>query len=387
MKPIKKGTVTNNNFNKAALLGSIILTGAIAMTASGCTAEIKTADGTPIGSVYFDGDASAISNIIEINSTGAEQKSDLTGRVISEANADITEPSVKLPEDNFDPKNDPVYGENDNDNGAIELPEDDFDPKNDPVYGENDNDDGADSYICINGGTFSTLAEGTVLKFSDDGKGGYYLTGETWSVKIVYLASSKVVYTVNGSEFVEDVDFRGFSTPYLLKANGQIYIYWNVCNEDCYDVRVYNLGDSRITYAGCKENLYVQEIESTDSFLCEEFYVGKGPVRDIYRYYYVSSNGLPQQADHMCHFGTYALAVTYRDLSGNIVKDGAITNEIKDLYQGTKVYLIAADENHHLMVKTMDGEYVLINIEGASEGYYYRGYDRWFNDVLSDLFN
>ena len=75
-KPIKRGRITES------ALAAVILSGAIAVTASGCTAEIKLADGTPIGSVVINDEA--LASGITVNQQGA--------------NADvITDPSVVLP--------------------------------------------------------------------------------------------------------------------------------------------------------------------------------------------------------------------------------------------------------------------------------------------------
>ena len=84
-KPIKRGRITES------ALAAVILSGAIAVTASGCTAEIKLADGTPIGSVVINDEA--LASGITVNQQGA--------------NADvITDPSVVLPDDNFDENTD-----------------------------------------------------------------------------------------------------------------------------------------------------------------------------------------------------------------------------------------------------------------------------------------
>ena len=81
VKPIKRGRITGS------ALATVILTGAIAVTASGCTAEIKMADGTPVGTVVINDEA--LASGISINQQGA--------------NADvITDPGIQLPNDDFD---------------------------------------------------------------------------------------------------------------------------------------------------------------------------------------------------------------------------------------------------------------------------------------------
>ncbi len=81
VKPIKRGRITKS------ALATVILTGALAVTASGCTAEIKMADGTPVGTVVINDEA--LASGISINQQGV--------------NADvITDPAIQLPADDFD---------------------------------------------------------------------------------------------------------------------------------------------------------------------------------------------------------------------------------------------------------------------------------------------
>ena len=93
-KPVKKVTTEelNSRSRKATAAAAAMLSGLIAITASGCSADIKLADGTPVGSVVINNEA--LSSNVSINQQGA--------------NADvITDPSIVLPEDNFDKETDP----------------------------------------------------------------------------------------------------------------------------------------------------------------------------------------------------------------------------------------------------------------------------------------
>ena len=79
--PIKRGRINGS------ALAAVILSSAIAVTASGCTAEIKMADGTPVGTVVINDEA--LASGISINQQGV--------------NADvITDPGIQLPNDDFD---------------------------------------------------------------------------------------------------------------------------------------------------------------------------------------------------------------------------------------------------------------------------------------------
>ena len=79
--PIKRGRINGS------ALAAVILSSAIAVTASGCTAEIKMADGTPIGNVVINDEALASSITVKQQGVNAD---------------DITDPTVVLPDDDFD---------------------------------------------------------------------------------------------------------------------------------------------------------------------------------------------------------------------------------------------------------------------------------------------
>ena len=240
--------------------------------------------------------------------------------------------------------------------------------------------------------SFDSMADGSVYTFETYENGGYYLEKDNWSVTINYLPSSKVVFNVNGTEIVEDVDFGKFSMPYLLKDNGKVYIYWNIHpngSGQCPMVRIYNLGDSRITYAGTAENLFIESYsESTECFWCTEYYGEFGvALCEITRAYIVSSNGIPQHADHNCYFGQYVKVKAAKELRGFVVRDNVVTDEPYIVSKGEHVYLHGADEMNYLYIRTTEGVIVKIDITGAYEKYYYRGHERWFYDALLDMFD
>ena len=72
-KPIRKGTNELKSSFKASALATAVLAGTIALTASGCTAEIKTADGKPIGTVVINGEeVEALASGIAVNQTNPD---------------------------------------------------------------------------------------------------------------------------------------------------------------------------------------------------------------------------------------------------------------------------------------------------------------------------
>lgn len=261
-----------------------------------------------------------------------------------------------------------------------------YDPKDDPVYGEND----AGSDMPGNSGrTFDNLPNGTVLNMSLDDNLDYYIDNEYGKVTLRFLASNKLIITVNGYELVEDVNFDLVVMPYLFKYNGHVYIYWQVRQGEAWSIRVYELSDHSAVYSGTKENTDFNDFYDPGYFMCNETY-GNDAICSIRRPYTVSSNGLPQQKTDWCYFGEYDRVRLKNDMRGLVVGDeGIVTDEAVTIHGGDEVYLIsstAGPDYGTLDVKISDGTRIRIDISDAYALCYTRGYDRWLYDYLITKF-
>ena len=76
--------------------GVAALAGTIALSAAGCTAEIKSADGTPIGSVVVNGDEALASGFVFNTTTGDQEENPSQESVPVMAEAE-TDPSETVP--------------------------------------------------------------------------------------------------------------------------------------------------------------------------------------------------------------------------------------------------------------------------------------------------
>ena len=85
-KPVKKVTTEDQGRrSKMTAVTTALLSGVIAITATGCTAEVKLADGTPVGNIVIN--ESAIPSGITVNQQNV--------------NADpMANPDIELPDDN-----------------------------------------------------------------------------------------------------------------------------------------------------------------------------------------------------------------------------------------------------------------------------------------------
>ena len=188
MKTIRKenDTVIRGS-RRSALIASVILTGAVAITATGCETQVKT-DGPDLG-------------IVSINTTEAE-----IDIAPSACDKQEEQPSEPVWEDNDaeEPVNDTAIEENIDDIAVT-----------DPVFGEHDNEDGtedpvdgsqslpkdiSDKDIELPDDTpaLVKLCEDEVLQFDMDENFFYSKSGDYGTFGIEFTAERKVIFYING---------------------------------------------------------------------------------------------------------------------------------------------------------------------------------------------
>ncbi len=329
-KPIKRGRITES------ALAAVILSGAIAVTASGCTAEIKLADGTPIGSVVINDEA--LASGITVNQQGA--------------NADvITDPSVVLPDDNFDentdtkesdiPETTPAANETEPAK-TTEAP-----AETTPKATETQKTDALDS-----------VKDGSVLKLKDGNDGVKFTYNEGWGYVFHHPSTTGRVWVqVEDKGFVLPIKNSelGVSESFLLKKNGQVYLYISAMHggDNC-EINVYSLEYGSINYVGYYEGLYASEINSVDSFSCYEHY-GRNYMFTLHGFFKVGNDGMPVLANNIRSIYNTSPSRIKSDYRGQIIRDGKLTNESKIINKGDVVELIKTDLESFIDVKMQDG--------------------------------
>ena len=333
-KPIKRGRITES------ALAAVILSGAIAVTASGCTAEIKMADGTPIGSVVINDEA--LASGITVNQQGA--------------NADvITDPSVVLPDDNFDDEPELPTDTKERDIPETTLAANETEPaktteapaETTPKATETQKTDALDS-----------VKDGSVLKLRDGNDGVKFTYNEGWGYVFHHPSTTGRVWVqVEDKGFVLPIKNSelGVSESFLLKKNGQVYLYISAMHggDNC-EINVYSLEYGSINYVGCYEGLYASEINSVDSFSCYEHY-GRNYMFRLHGFFKVGNDGMPVLANCIRSIYNTSPSRIKSDYRGQIIRDGKLTNESKIINKGDVVELIKTDLESFIDVKMQDG--------------------------------
>lgn len=346
-KPIKKGTVIEQKTSsKAAMLGTLVLSGVIALTASGCTAEVKLADGTPVGNVVIND--SAIPANVSINQQGT--------------NADvIADPTVMLPDDDFDQNDEPVKAEETDAEKPSNTEPVTAAPTATAAHAETTPTKATEEKKP---GTIASVKNGSILKMRDGNDAVKYTDNEGWGYIFFYTLKSGRVWIQ-----VEDHGFElpirnaelGICEAFLLKKDGQAYLYISAMHGgDICETNVYSLDDESVKYVGCYENLYTDSIESVDSFSCYE-HCGRNYMFVMHGFFKVGNNGMPVLANNVHRLYNTSPSRIKVDYSGQVVRNGKVTSELKTVNRGDVVSLIGTDMENYIDVALQNGTVIRLN--------------------------
>lgn len=333
--PIKRGRINGS------ALAAVILSSAIAVTASGCTAEIKMADGTPIGNVVINDEALASGITVKQQGVNAD---------------DITDPTVVLPDDDFDE--------------ITDTRESDI-PVTTPVVEETTvtpAETTPKASETQKPGAIASVKDGSVLKLKRGNDDVRYTDNEGWGYMFfypLYKSSAKVWIQVedHGFELPIRNSELGTCEAFLLKKDGQAYLYISAMHGgDICETNVYSLDDESVKYVGCYENLYTDSIESIDSFSCYE-HCGRNYMFVMHGYYKVGNNGMPVLANNVHRLYNTSPSRIKTDYSGQAVRNGKVTSELKTVNRGDVVRLIGTDMENYIDVALQNGTVIRLNSE------------------------
>ena len=202
-------------------------------------------------------------------------------------------------------------------------------------------------------------------------------------------ADDRVRITYNGKAYdlaVKSARLELFaSRAYLFKHNGQAYIYLLTGRDDYFsDINVYKVTDDSISYVGTAENMIIRIFYSTDEILCYEM----NPQRDFpatSRNYKVGSDGMPYTDDPIVKLDWYGALRARKEMTGFIVRDGAVTSDTKTIYAGDLVEVVYIDETDHIDFKDADNEIIRYYIIVDRNNYYDPGNPVWIVELLKTL--
>ena len=398
-KPVKKVTTEelNNRSRKATAAAAAMLSGLIAITASGCSADIKLADGTPVGSVVINNEA--LSSNVSVNQQGA--------------NADvITDPSIVLPEDNFDKETDPEKTDDtdpaETENTEPEVVETTAAPTATPAPATATPTPKAAEPTKVPAtptaaptavpteapddfmGSFSIIPDHTVYNFNIDDNKVYYIEGEFGDIDVKVEKDNKVRFRFFGQEFYEAAPCSELASIYLLKDYGKTMIYIQFVSDEGPAIYAYALTDKSVKLAGVVKNVYFEgKVANTRYFWVIETY-GKSAyaeVRRNYEFSYVS--GLPVvDEDMITTFYTHGKELkAARDMKGCVVRDGRVyKDEIVVIKAGNTATPYQTDGHWYVDVKT-EGTIVRVDFTTEYVKYHVSDDSRWLYRAVDTMFD
>lgn len=235
----------------------------------------------------------------------------------------------------------------------------------------------------------SQMQDETVFEFSNETFRMPTLDCTYGSFIIEIPADDRVRITYNGKAYdlaVKSARLELFaSRAYLFKHNGQAYIYLLTGRDDYFsDINVYKVTDDSISYVGTAENMIIRIFYSTDEILCYEM----NPQRDFpatSRNYKVGSDGMPYTDDPIVKLDWYGALRARKEMTGFIVRDGAVTSDTKTIYAGDLVEVVYIDETDHIDFKDADNEIIRYYIIVDRNNYYDPGNPVWIVELLKTL--
>ena len=388
-KPIRKATVTESKtITGAACIASVLLTGAVALTATGCTTEVK-ADGITVenlivsGSEYtgeiIDGLNNGSNLPVENKAPDGVIKADPTGVPGATATPSAVNPGNNGSQISNTPSNGTGTGNNTGNSSTKTV-----DENGNTVSGTN-NDQGSTSELT----SFAKIPEGTVYGMEYDN--GFALNEDFGKVKI-YPDGTKIAFVTDGAVSRADItSVTGFSDAWLIRSNGKTYLYIGVVR-GCYnsELNVYEVTENSIERIGV-ENLIISgpSFDNTKSFKCYEYNGtdGQTDVISFVRNYKVSSNGMPIPADNYSELGPWIQVWAKNEMTGYIVKDGKVTSEQYTITKGEPVEPVAVNEVEYIDIKNSKNMIVRVDFTDLCCEYYDQNDYRWTYKAVMSLFD
>lgn len=370
-KPIRKGTNEIKSSFKASALATAVLAGTIALTASGCTAEIKTADGKPIGTVVINGEeVEALASGIAVNQTNPDDIIEPSNVSVPDVFTNETEETENTPEETSAPSQSEAINETEPTKET--APTATATPSPVPTK--------ADTNVKP---SLNNIKEGEVVKLAENKKGDFSASGSFGSISVNHAYNQGVAFSYNGNAFLGTASSVNWSDVYLFKNNGRIFVYIEVvrgCMNN--ELNIYELSDTYVRYEGVVKDFCLSIFSNTKSF---KGYDGGSSSGNILaeRMFKVSDSGKPVPADNYSVLGT-GKVYAKKTMTGYIVRDGKKTDEKATINSGDEVAPVALNEVEYIDFKH-GKDIVRVDFTNECCTYYDQKDYRWIYKAVNSM--
>ena len=393
-KPIKNGTMNElKGSSKAMALGTILLSGVMAVASTGCTAEIKAPDGTPIGSVVINGDEALASGIMDYveSADGITVPTDISsqdqmlplinGVISDEETADSLEADVRESESGTretvapqtaDTTPAPVV------NTTTPAPETKTDKADNTNNTNNTNNSSKTD--------FSKLSNGTVLHFTANDKGTEFKVSGDFGTSILFFRGNDLVYSTDGNvQYLSSISSTRAAEAFLIRENGTTYIYINVVRgNNNNEVNIYEVTDTSFRRIAVVTDFIVSPSINNTKFFKGYDGGGSAGIFCSERMFKVGKDGIPVPADNISFLGS-APVVAAKDLTGYLVVNGSKSDKQKTIKAGEKVTLGNLNEVEYIDLKDKDGNVIRVDFTDACCTYYDQKDYRWIYKAVGSM--
>jgi len=374
-KPIRKGTNEIKGSFKASALATAVLAGTIALTASGCTAEIKTADGKPIGTVVINGEeVEALASGIAVNQTNPDDIIEPSNVSVPDVFTNETEETENTPEETSAPSQSEEINETEPapTKETTAAPTATATPSPVPTK--------ADTNVKP---SLNNIKEGEVIKLTENKNGNFSASGVFGNISVNHTDNSDVEFRYNGHAFIGSVSSVKWSDVYLFKNNGKTFIYIEVvrgCMNN--ELNIYEVSDTYVKNGGVVKDFCLSIFSNTKSFKGYDGGPSSGNVL-AERMFRVSDSGRPVPADNYSYLGTDKVYAK-KTMTGYIVRDGKVTSEKVTIYSGEPVEPKALNEVEYIDFK-YGTDIVRVDFTNECCTYYDQNDYRWIFKAVNSM--
>ena len=375
-KPIQKGTNESKSSFKASALATAVLAGTIALTASGCTAEIKTADGKSIGTVVINGEeAEALASGITINQMNPVDSTEPANVSVPDVFTNETKETENTTEESSEPT---VSVENKETEPAATTQETTATAT--PTATSTPVPTKADTNAKP---SLNNIKEGEVIKLTENKNGNFSASGVFGNISVNHTDNSDVAFYYNDHAFIGSVSSVKWSDVYLFKNNGKTFIYIEVvrgCMNN--ELNIYEVSDTYVKNGGVVRDFCLSIFSNTKSFKGYDGGPSSGYVL-AERMFKVSDSGKPVPADNYSYLGTDKVYAT-KTMTGYIVRDGKATSEKVTIYSGEPVEPKALNEVEYIDFK-YGTDIVRVDFTNECCTYYDQNDYRWIFKAVNSM--
>lgn len=238
--------------------------------------------------------------------------------------------------------------------------------------------------------SFLNLPDFTAIRLVQSENGALYADTDQGFVNL-FLSGKTLVININ--DYVTYQEFQvgsiTCSSAHILKDYGKAYLYIQFYLDGNYPaICVFELLDTRTVFVSLYQDIRLEsDIQNPRLFWCIESY-GDNAITDIKRSYGMSSEtGLPVPKDSMVAIFLIRRSLKCTmDLTGSVVVDGTITNEVVTFHAGDYVTPDRTDGKYYIDVKNNDGVVIRVDFTSMYNKYYIADNPRWLYLPIIEMF-